>query len=220
VAQATEKDYDAVMDVAVEAFKQWRMLRPRSAGSSSAISVRRSAEERPLGKLVSSKWGRSQEGWGEVQEMIDICDFSLGSRASSTGSRCTPSARGTDVEQWHPLGVVGVISAFNFPVAVWLGTPARRGVRRRRAVEAVVGDPLTAVAVQHICNDVMKSHKLKDLQPRHRPGFDHRRKAHQRQTDPSRLGDGFVRDGVRIGRVVARGSDGRSSSSAAITRSS
>jgi aldehyde dehydrogenase (NAD+) len=167
VAQATEKDYDAVMEVAVEAFKKWRMIpAPQRGLIVRDLGEALRAKKDPLGKLVSLEMGKiAQEGWGEVQEMIDICDFSLGLSRQLYGlTMHSERARHRMYEQWHPLGVVGVISAFNFPVAVWSWNSA---------LAAVCGDvvlwkpssetPLTAVAVQHICNDVMKSHKLEGI---------------------------------------------------------
>jgi len=167
VAQATEKDYDAVMDVAVEAFKQWRMLpAPQRGLIVRDLGEALRAKKDPLGKLVSLEMGKiAQEGWGEVQEMIDICDFSLGLSRQLYGlTMHSERPRHRMYEQWHPLGVVGVISAFNFPVAVWAWNSA---------LAAACGDvvlwkpssetPLTAVAVQHICNDVMKAHKLEGI---------------------------------------------------------
>jgi aldehyde dehydrogenase (NAD+) len=167
VAQATEKDYDAVMEVAVEAFKQWRMIpAPQRGLIVRDLGEALRAKKDPLGKLVSLEMGKiAQEGWGEVQEMIDICDFSLGLSRQLYGlTMHSERPRHRMYEQWHPLGVVGVISAFNFPVAVWAWNSA---------LAAACGDvvlwkpssetPLTAVAVQHICNDVMKAHKLEGI---------------------------------------------------------
>jgi aldehyde dehydrogenase (NAD+) len=167
VAQATEKDYEAVMEVAVEAFKKWRMIpAPQRGLIVRDLGEALRAKKEPLGKLVSLEMGKiAQEGWGEVQEMIDICDFSLGLSRQLYGlTMHSERPRHRMYEQWHPLGVVGVISAFNFPVAVWSWNSA---------LAAVCGDvvlwkpssetPLTAVAVQHICNDVMKAHKLEGI---------------------------------------------------------
>jgi len=164
VAQATEKDHDGVMEAAVEAFKEWRMVpAPKRGLFVRDIGEALRAKKDPLGKLVTLEMGKiAQEGWGEVQEMIDICDFSLGLSRQLYGlTMHSERPRHRMYEQWHPLGVVGVISAFNFPVAVWAWNAA---------IAAVCGDavlwkpssetPLTAVAVQHICNDVMKAHNL------------------------------------------------------------
>ena len=164
VAQATSEDYEAVMEVAVNAFQEWRMVPAPHRG----LVVRDLAEalrakKEALGRLVALEMGKIyQEGLGEVQEMIDICDFSVGLSRQLYGlTMHSERPQHRMYEQWHPLGVVGTISAFNFPVAVWSWNAA---------IAAVCGDvnlwkpshntPLTAVAVQHICNDVMKAHNL------------------------------------------------------------
>lgn len=162
VSQATEDDYEEVMAHAVEAFKRWRMV----PGPVRGLMVRDLADalrekKDALGRLVSLEMGKIvQEGWGEVQEMIDICDFAVGLSRQLYG-RTMPSERVRHrmMEQWHPLGPVGVITAFNFPVAVWAWNAA---------LAAVCGDvtiwkpssevPLTAIAVQKIAGEVMKAH--------------------------------------------------------------
>ena len=164
VAQANEDDYEKVMAEAVEAFKEWRMTpAPKRGLVVRDLGEALRAKKDPLGRLVALEMGKIvQEGWGEVQEMIDICDFALGLSRQLYGLTMhseRPNHR--MYEQWHPLGVVGVISSFNFPVAVWAWNSA---------LAAVCGDvtlwkpssqtPLTAVAVQHISNDVMKAHNL------------------------------------------------------------
>ena len=167
VAQASPKDYDKVMEVATAAFKEWRMMPAPKRG----LVVRDLAEalrvkKEPLGKLVALEMAKIvQEGWGEVQEMIDICDFSVGLSRQLYGlTMHSERPEHRMYEQWHPLGVVGVISAFNFPVAVWSWNAA---------IAAVCGDtilwkpssqtPLCAVAVQNICNDVMRAHSLEGI---------------------------------------------------------
>jgi aldehyde dehydrogenase (NAD+) len=164
VAQASTDDYEAVMGAATEAFKEWRMMPAPQRG----LIVRDLGEalrdkKNALGKLVTLEMGKIvHEGWGEVQEMIDICDFSLGLSRQLYGlTMHSERPRHRMYEQWHPLGVVGVISAFNFPVAVWSWNAA---------IAAVCGDvtlwkpssetPLTGIAVQNVCNDVMKAHNL------------------------------------------------------------
>jgi aldehyde dehydrogenase (NAD+) len=167
VAQATAEDYDKIMEVASAAFKEWRMIpAPKRGLIVRDLGEALRAKKEPLGKLVTLEMGKIvQEGWGEVQEMIDICDFSLGLSRQLYGlTMHSERPQHRMYEQWHPLGVVGVISAFNFPVAVWAWNAA---------LAAVCGDvtlwkpssetPLTAVAVQHICNDVMKAHKLQGI---------------------------------------------------------
>lgn len=164
VAQATPEDYEKVMQAAVHAFKEWRMIpAPKRGLVVRDLGEALRAKKDPLGQLVTLEMGKIvQEGWGEVQEMIDICDFSIGLSRQLYGlTMHSERPKHRMYEQWHPLGVVGVISAFNFPVAVWAWNAA---------IAAVCGDvtlwkpssetPLTAIAVQNICNDVMKAHNL------------------------------------------------------------
>jgi len=167
VAQVNEQDYDHIMDHAVAAFKEWRMVpAPKRGLVARDLGDELRKYKDPLGKLVTLEMGKIvQEGWGEVQEMIDICDFSVGLSRQLYGVT-THSERPMHrmYEQWHPLGVVGIISAFNFPVAVWSWNAA---------IAAVCGDatiwkpssetPLTAIAVQRICNNVMKAHNIPGL---------------------------------------------------------
>ncbi|MEJ2721322.1 MAG: aldehyde dehydrogenase family protein [bacterium] len=167
VAQASADDYEKVMAVAVEAFKEWRMIpAPKRGLIVRDLGDALRAKKEPLGKLVTLEMGKIvQEGWGEVQEMIDICDFSIGLSRQLYGlTMHSERPLHRMYEQWHPLGVVGVISAFNFPVAVWSWNAA---------IAAVCGDvvvwkpssetPLTGIAVQNICNDVMEAHKLNGI---------------------------------------------------------
>jgi aldehyde dehydrogenase (NAD+) len=164
VAQATEEDYEKIMATATAAFKEWRMVpAPKRGLIVRDLGEALRAKKEPLGKLVALEMGKiAQEGYGEVQEMIDICDFSLGLSRQLYGlTMHSERPQHRMYEQWHPLGVVGVISSFNFPVAVWAWNSA---------LAAVCGDitlwkpssqtPLTGIAVQHICNDVMKAHNL------------------------------------------------------------
>ncbi len=122
VNQATKLDYEKMMKTGQEAFHKWRMVPAPKRGD----LVRQIADElrkykEPLGKLVSYETGKIyQEGLGEVQEMIDICDFAVGLSRQLYGlTMHSERPRHRMYEQWHPLGRVGVISAFNFPVAVW-----------------------------------------------------------------------------------------------------
>ncbi len=167
VAQASPEDYEKVMEAATEAFKKWRMTpAPKRGLFIRDLGEALRAKKDALGRLVTLEMGKIvQEGWGEVQEMIDICDFALGLSRQLYGlTMHSERPRHRMYEQWHPLGVVGVISAFNFPVAVWSWNAA---------LAAVCGDvvlwkpssqvPLTAVAVQNICNDVMKAHGLEGI---------------------------------------------------------
>jgi aldehyde dehydrogenase (NAD+) len=115
VQLASRDSYDAVMENAQAAFLEWRQWpAPRRGEVVRQIAEALRAKKDALGRLVSYEMGKSlQEGWGEVQEMIDICDFAVGLTMHSE----RPGHR--MYEQYHPLGVVGIISAFNFPVAVW-----------------------------------------------------------------------------------------------------
>ncbi len=157
VRSATADEYEAVVAAAHERFKSWRMLPAPQRGEFVRLlgeELRKHKED--LGALVALEMGKIRaEGEGEVQEMIDICDFAVGLSRQLYGNTMHSERPGHRMyEQWHPLGVVGVISAFNFPVAVWAWNAA---------IAAVCGDtvvwkpssktPLTAIAVQHICNN-------------------------------------------------------------------
>ncbi|WP_294821517.1 aldehyde dehydrogenase family protein [uncultured Flavobacterium sp.] len=122
VKASTADDYQAAMAKAEEAFKTWRLVPAPKRGE----IVRQMGDElrkfkEPLGQLVSYEMGKSlQEGLGEVQEMIDICDFAVGLSRQLYGlTMHSERPMHRMYEQWHPFGVVGIISAFNFPVAVW-----------------------------------------------------------------------------------------------------
>ena len=122
VTTTSKDDFEKVMESATKAFKSWRILPAPQRGE----IVRQFGDElrrlkEPLGKLVSYEMGKSyQEGLGEVQEMIDICDFAVGLSRQLHGLTMHSERPGHRMyEQYHPLGVVGIISAFNFPVAVW-----------------------------------------------------------------------------------------------------
>ncbi len=120
----------------------------------------------PLGELVSAEMGKIRaEGIGEVQEMIDICDFAVGLSRQLCGSTMhseRPNHR--MYEQWHPLGPVGIISAFNFPVAVWSWNAALAAICGNTMIwKPSPQTPLVAIAVQHICNDVMADHGITGL---------------------------------------------------------
>ncbi len=164
VRTATEQDYERVVKEAASAFESWRMLpAPRRGEIVRQLGEELRAHKEPLGQLVSLEMGKIlTEGLGEVQEMIDVCDFAVGLSRQLYGLTMhseRPFHR--MYEQWHPLGVVGIVTAFNFPVAVWSWNAA---------IAAVCGDtmiwkpshktPLTAVAVQHICHRVMEKNGL------------------------------------------------------------
>ncbi|TDB61139.1 L-piperidine-6-carboxylate dehydrogenase [Arundinibacter roseus] len=120
--ETTRKDYDQVLETARLAFREWRLVpAPRRGEIVRQIGDALREGKQELGQLVSYEMGKSlPEGLGEVQEMIDICDFAVGLSRQLYGLTMhseRPAHR--MYEQWHPLGVVGIISAFNFPVAVW-----------------------------------------------------------------------------------------------------
>jgi aldehyde dehydrogenase (NAD+) len=159
VRQCTVDDYSAIADRAERAFKTFRMEPAPRRGE----LVRRLGEElrkykEPLGRLVTLEMGKIlPEGLGEVQEMIDVCDFAVGQSRQLYGlTMHSERPRHRMYEQWHPMGVVGIISAFNFPVAVWSWNAA---------LAAICGDtmiwkpasktPLTAIAVTRIAAKVL-----------------------------------------------------------------
>ena len=120
--QATHETYETIIATAQDAFKSWRLTPAPKRGEivrQFGEKLRESKAE--LGQLVAFEMGKSlQEGLGEVQEMIDICDFAVGLSRQHYGlSMHSERADHRMYEQWHPLGIVGIISAFNFPVAVW-----------------------------------------------------------------------------------------------------
>src|SRR5690606_37460103 len=118
-----------------------------------------------LGKLVSYEMGKSyQEGLGEVQEMIDICDFAVGLSRQLYGLTMHSERPGHRMyEQWHPLGIVGIISAFNFPVAVWSWNSALAWVCGDVCVwKPSEKAPLSAVACQHIAAKIFAKHGMSE----------------------------------------------------------
>jgi aldehyde dehydrogenase (NAD+) len=122
IKQATRSDYEKLVSQASEAFREWRMIpAPKRGEIVRLIGVELRKFKEPLGKLVSWEMGKIyQEGLGEVQEMIDICDFAVGLSRQLYGLTMHSERPGHRMyEQYHPLGIVGVVSAFNFPVAVW-----------------------------------------------------------------------------------------------------
>lgn len=167
ILQAGKEDYDRIAEEADKAFKTWRTVPAPKRGE----IVRQLGEELrkhkdALAKLVTLEMGKIlPEGLGEVQEMIDICDFAVGMSRQLYGlSMHSERPNHRMYEQWQPLGVVGIISAFNFPVAVWSWNSA---------IAAICGDtmiwkpssktPLTAIAVQHMANRVMERNGLQGI---------------------------------------------------------
>ncbi|MFD1094627.1 L-piperidine-6-carboxylate dehydrogenase [Salegentibacter chungangensis] len=154
VKATTKEDYEKVVTTATEGFKEWRTWPAPQRGE----VVRQFNDElrrlkEPLGKLVSFEMGKSyQEGLGEVQEMIDICDFAVGLSRQLHGLTMHSERPGHRMyEQYHPLGVVGIISAFNFPVAVWSWNTALAWVCGDACIwKGSEKTPLTSVACQNI----------------------------------------------------------------------
>jgi aldehyde dehydrogenase (NAD+) len=162
IRTASEDEYEEIVGAAREAFHLWRALPAPHRGEAvrlCAEALRRHKDA--LGSLVSLEMGKIKaEGDGEVQEMIDIADFAVGQSRMLYGRTMHSERPGHRMyEQWHPLGVVGIISAFNFPVAVWSWNAF---------LAAVCGDvciwkpspktPLCAIAVQRICNEALAGH--------------------------------------------------------------
>jgi len=160
VKQASAADYERIVESAQETFLRWRMLpAPKRGEYVRLIGNALREKKEPLGALVSLEMGKIKaEGEGEVQEMIDIADFAVGLSRQLYGlTMASERPRHRMFEQWHPLGAIGIISAFNFPVAVWSWNAF---------IAAVCGDtmiwkpsshtPLTAVAVTRICHEVME----------------------------------------------------------------
>lgn len=164
VVQASSEDYDKVMKKAQEAFLAWRSWPAPARGEvvrQFGEALRRYKE--PLGKLVSYEMGKSlQEGLGEVQEMIDICDFAVGLSRQLYGLSMHSERPGHRMyEQWHPLGVVGIISAFNFPVAVWSWNTALAWVCGDVTVwKPSEKTPLCGIACQNIIAEVFRNNQV------------------------------------------------------------
>ncbi|NEV92857.1 aldehyde dehydrogenase family protein [Psychroflexus sp. YR1-1] len=164
VQATTKEDYEKVASTAHKGFKEWRTWPAPARGE----VVRQFNDElrrlkAPLGKLVSYEMGKSyQEGLGEVQEMIDICDFAVGLSRQLHGLTMHSERPGHRMyEQWHPLGVVGIISAFNFPVAVWSWNTALAWVCGDACIwKGSEKTPLTSVACQKIAARVFKENKV------------------------------------------------------------
>lgn len=167
ILQATDKTYDQVIQQAEESFNTWRMLpAPKRGQVVRDLGNALREKKEPLGELVTLEMGKIKvEGLGEVQEMIDICDFAVGLSRQLYGlSMHSERPAHRMYEQWHPLGIAAVISAFNFPVAVWSWNAAIAAVCGDITVWKPSSDtPLTAVAVQHIANPVMGDHGLKGI---------------------------------------------------------
>src|ERR1700681_2349385 len=161
---ATAQDYEHVVSSAVEAAAAWRHVpAPKRGEAVRLLGEELRRHKADLGTLVSLENGKIlAEGLGEVQEMIDICDFAVGQSRMLYGlTMHSERAQHRMYEQWHPLGIVGIISAFNFPVAVWAWNACLAVICGNVAVwKPSPKTPLTALAVQRLCNQVMKDAHL------------------------------------------------------------
>ena len=167
VIVAGSADYERVICEAESAFKKWRLVPAPKRGE----IIREFSEElriykNELGKLVSLEMGKIvAEGVGEIQEMIDMCDYAVGlSRQLYGVTTYSERFQHRMYEQWHSLGVVGVITSFNFPVAVWAWNAVLAAVCGDTVVWKPSSEtPLCAIAVQKICDRVMGRHDFKSV---------------------------------------------------------
>lgn len=164
VCAVSEKEYNLVVATAQQAFLLWRTVpAPKRGEMVRQFGEALRANKEALGTLVSYEMGKSlQEGLGEVQEMIDICDFAVGLSRQLYGLTMhseRPNHR--MYEQWHPLGIVGIISAFNFPVAVWAWNTALAWVCGNVCIwKPSEKTPLTAIACQRIIAKVLADNEV------------------------------------------------------------
>lgn len=159
-----ESDYDKVIESAQKAFQEFRLIpAPKRGEIVRQLGQKLREYKEDLGKLVSYEMGKSlQEGLGEVQEMIDICDFAVGVSRQLHGYTMHSERPGHRMyEQYHPLGIVGIITAFNFPVAVWSWNTALAWICGNVTIwKPSEKTPLCAIACQNIMNEVLKENNL------------------------------------------------------------
>src|SRR5213080_5536532 len=164
VRPASAQDYEHVLSSAVEAAAAWREVpAPKRGEAVRLLGEQLRRHKSDLGTLVSLENGKIlAEGLGEVQEMIDIADFAVGQSRMLYGlSMHSERPKHRMSEQWHPLGVVGVISAFNFPVAVWSWNACLAAICGNATVwKPSHKTPLSALAVQRLCNRVIEANRL------------------------------------------------------------
>ncbi len=162
VRATTEDEYEVLLEKATEAARTWgSMPAPRRGEAVRLIAEALRANKDALGSLVSLEMGKIKaEGDGEVQEMIDIADFAVGQSRMLYGKTMhSERPQHRMYEQWHPLGVVGIITAFNFPVAVWSWNACIAAICGNVSVwKPSPKTPLCAVAVQNICNAALRDH--------------------------------------------------------------
>ncbi len=164
VQMATPEKYEMVVAAAEEAYQVWREIpAPKRGEIVRQIGDALREFKEPLGKLVSLEMGKIyQEGLGEVQEMIDICDFAVGQSRMMYGKTMQSERyHHRMMEQWHPLGPVGIISAFNFPVAVWAWNSMIAAVCGNTTIwKPSEKTPLTAIACMNVISKVLKANEL------------------------------------------------------------
>ena len=167
VFETDEKSYEKLIDTSKKAFKKWRKIpAPKRGDIVRQIGNELRLNKDSLGKLVSYEMGKSlQEGLGEVQEMIDICDFAVGLSRQLYGLTMHSERENHRMyEQWHPIGIVGVISAFNFPVAVWSWNAMIAMVCGNVCVwKPSEKTPLSAIATHKIINKILSENKLEGV---------------------------------------------------------
>ena len=167
VFETDEKSYEKLIDTSKKAFKKWRKIpAPKRGDIVRQIGNGLRENKDSLGKLVSYEMGKSlQEGLGEVQEMIDICDFAVGLSRQLYGLTMHSERENHRMyEQWHPIGIVGIISAFNFPVAVWSWNAMIAMVCGNVCVwKPSEKTPLSAIATHKIINKILSENKLEGV---------------------------------------------------------
>lgn len=167
VKTCSENQYELVVAKSLAAFAQWRQVPAPKRGELVRLIGNKLREHKDaLGSLVAYEMGKSkQEGDGEVQEMIDMADFAVGQSRMLYGSTMhSERSQHRMYEQWHPLGPVGVITAFNFPVAVWAWNAFIAAICGNTVIwKPSSKTPLCAIAVQKICNQVMQAYGVEGI---------------------------------------------------------
>jgi aldehyde dehydrogenase (NAD+) len=204
VRAATAQDFETILDSAVGAAARWREVpAPQRGDLIRVLGEQLRQAKQDLGTLVSLENGKIlAEGLGEVQEMIDIADFAVGqSRMLYGNTMHSERPQHRMYEQWHPLGVVGVISAFNFPVAVWAWNAFLAAICGNATVwKPSPKTPLTAIAVQRLCNRVLEARQAPPIFQMFVDGGTH---LAQRLVDDRRVALVSFTGSTHVGRKVA-----------------
>lgn len=207
VATTTRSDFETVVSVASRTFRMWREVpAPKRGEVIRSLGEELRKEKAMLAELVSLEMGKIlPEALGEVQEMIDMCDFAVGLSRQLYGlSMHSERPRHRMYEQWHPLGIVGVISAFNFPVAVWSWNAIVGAICGNTIIwKPSPKTPLSAIAVQKICNRVMDAHNCKGLFNLIQGGTEQGRWISEESRIPLVSATGSVLMGKQVAKVVA-----------------